>query len=278
MVNNMEVLGATIPQGEPSHGGIGLISWDATPGISRIAINNLEATTLLTNNITVPFPVAPAPATIMAVATSSNTSAVSVTTSTAVAPVKKLEIPYSETNFTDDTNWQKTWGVMATDTSNFMDIESAADTSGGSAVLNNTDNWINYRVSATLDWLKGETFMIIGRYADSGDYVACNLVRDPNNAGAVMIELEKFVNGNEATLQTGEDTNFPHEGNANIAVSLSLQDSQATCSFDGHLVSNAVSGSYGVSPTPGTIGFSTWDPTLGNTEIVVKNISVTSNY
>lgn len=280
-VGGAEVLGATISNNEPAAGGIGLISWDKTPGASRISISSLQASPLANDMITVPFPApvsAPA-ATTTATSTGSTEGAVAaISTTTSTTPVVKLAIPYSENNFANDINWQKTWGLMTVDSSGAMHVGNTNETSGGSAVLANTDNWINYHFSATVDWLSGQTFMAIARYVGPGDYVACNFVQDPNVPGSVTIELEKFVNGNEATLQTGVDANYSKEGNLNVAVSLSVQDAQAICSFNGHSISNTGSASYGVSPVAGGVGFSTWTPMPGASEIAVKKVSVTENY
>jgi hypothetical protein len=195
-VGGAEALAVSITQNEPTTGGIGLISWDATPGVSKISVDHLSATALSADSIIAPFP-APAP-----VAPTATATATALTAATSTAPAAKLNLPYSETNFINDANWQATWGAVNIDSlnANAMDIGSAANTTGGTTILQNTNSWINYGFSATIDWSKGETFMVIGRYADADNYVACNFVRDPNNSGAATIELEKFVNGNETTI------------------------------------------------------------------------------
>jgi hypothetical protein len=226
------------------------------------------------NNILVPFPVVATTSTAMIdPATSSSSTPAVIPT-----PPAKVKLPYAIDNFSSDVNWQRTWGVMSVDDSHFLKVMSAADTSGGEVILGNTNDWIDYGMTATLDWVKGQTFMIIGRYQDPNNYVGCNFVKDSNAPGAVLIQLKKYVNGNGATIQTGEDFNFSQEGGSDVKVSLILQDSQATCSFNGHTISNTGGNSYGVSPFPGTIGFTTWDPAHNNTELTIKKVSVSANY
>lgn len=266
IVNGAEVLGAAV-SGVPASGAIGLISWDPTPGVSKVAVLGLTVSPLATDSITVPFP------------EEVSSTAVTVVPAAATSTVPaKLEMPYLQTNFTHDPNWQGTWGVTKVDGANSLEIGSATSTSGGSAILFNTDQWNNYTFTATLDWTKGETFMLMGRYANSENYVACNFIHDPNNPTGVIISVEKFMNGNETTLQSGEDNTFLPADNSNIAASLYIQDETVTCSLNNHVISSASANFSGVPMAPGSVGFSTWDPNLDNTLIVVKKVSVKSNY
>lgn len=101
-----------------------------------------------------------------------------------VEPEKKsVKLPYQSFDFSD---WKRVWGEVSTTSSGRLLIKAATTTSGAEALLINSDDWTDYRLTASLIVSNGG-ITLIGRYADNGNYFSCNF--DKNR-----VTIEKHVN------------------------------------------------------------------------------------
>lgn len=202
------------------------------------------------------------------------TVAIAPTSTAPAPPTPPLQLPYIENNLAGESNWQDTWGTMTIDPSGFMDLSANASTTGSEAELENSSAWTDYNFATTFDWVKGQTVSLIARYTDSGDYVECEF--NDETPGSVEIFLRQYIKGEEYDLSSAIASNDSGVGDTNANGSISVKSNEAACSFNNHVVSE-----YGTTLNPpfsGGIGFSTWDPTVNNSEIVVKSVTVTSNH
>ena len=182
-MNGQDVATTLISDSNLSSGGIGFTSWD--PSInSQIVINNLQVAPLTADDITVPLP-APQGG-------SSGLAASSI----------HLTLPYSETNFSNDPDWEKSWGTMSVDPSNFLDIGANASTTGGGVSLIGLGAWTNYTFSTIFTWVKGQTVSLIARSSDNRDDLYCEF---DNDGG---IDVYRLSGGQKVSLGTGSAPNF----------------------------------------------------------------------
>ena len=265
-IGGKDVVTAVLSKNSPTQGGLGFTAWDPTAGKSRIIVNRLSVVPLATDDIVIasaqPTTAAapPAPTTPPAQTPPTNTP---------------LALPHSESNFTDDVNWIGTWGNVTTTNAGTLAISAMGESggTGGSAYLQNADAWSNYNFTVTLDWPKGENFMLFANYIDDQNFVACSFTQ--LDSADVQIALQQRIKGIDYQLAKGQDQNLFAEGRSNIVASVQLHDTRGTCTFNGHSVSNTSGDSYTVNPPfRGSIGFSTWDPSSGNAQIIVKKILV----
>ena len=156
-----------------------------------------------------------------------------------------------------------------------MIIAAPGSSTGGGALLDGSGNWSNLTFTATLDWIQGETFGLVARYADDNDYVLCDF--DEHAAGDVYISLKQYQAGKETELAQGDVFNYNQLGGANLTAAIQVNGNQATCSFNNHTVSTALAEDALVNPpAQGEIGFTTWNPAEGASEIDIKNVGVIS--
>lgn len=261
-----DVATAVIPSGGSRWGGLGFTSWDSILGNSEVQVQTLKVIPLAADDIQIPLP---APV-------SSIRSAPTSTVTTPSIPPPNLSLPYVENKFTGDPNWLRIWGAMLVDASGFMHIGATSSTTGGGALLDNTGSWSNYNAVATINWVKGQTFTLFARYVDSQNYVACEFSEE--DPGIVTMQLKESVNSKQVVLQTGTASGFYNDGRSAVAVGIKVNDSEGSCSFGNHTISNSGGNFYTLPQFKGGIGLETWDPTVNNSEIILKSIDIEKNY
>jgi peptidoglycan/xylan/chitin deacetylase (PgdA/CDA1 family) len=249
-VGGQDVTTAVIPDTNLSYGGVGFTSWDSSMNNSEVIVNSMQVTPLTSDDITVPLPVSQGGG-------QSSLAASSV----------HLSLPYQETNFSNDPNWEKSWGVLAVDQSNFLDIGANASTTGGGALLAGSSAWTNYIFTATLDWVKGQTLSLLARYNDNNDDVSCEF----DNTGSIRIY--RLSGGQQVVLGQGTAPSFSTLND--VTVSIQVNDGHVQCGLDSSIVPDYIN--WGMPPQllQGGIGFDTWDPQANNSQIIVKQVSVT---
>jgi peptidoglycan/xylan/chitin deacetylase (PgdA/CDA1 family) len=185
-----------------------------------------------------------------------------------------LSIPYVQNGFANASNWESTWGNFSA-SSAFLNLGANASTTGATATLGGSSSWTDYKMSATFDWISGQTVGLIARYQNDNNYVRCEFYAVA--PGVMSMQLEQYVNGAENVIVTGGVNGDSGVGDKNVNASIEVQGTQGTCSYDNHTISNA-GGGYTVSLLSGGIGFTTWDPTLGNSQIHIKSVDVENPY
>lgn len=153
-----------------------------------------------------------------------------------------------------------------------MHLGAASDTSGASILLNGSDNWSDYVVSTTVDWVGGETVSLNGYYTDGNNYTHCFFDRTASDV--VDIDLDQFINGNQIQLAQGEVTETSAFFAGDISLGMTLNGAAMTCSLGTHTISSQGTGYTLNPPYKGPVGISVWDPQNGNAQIVIKAISV----
>ena len=184
-----------------------------------------------------------------------------------------LSLPYDESNFRGDQNWQATWGTLGTTWSGAMSLAAGAGTTGGAVYLKNSGSWSAYTLNATIDWTQGVTFGLMADYQDASNYVLCEFTK--TGPGIITVKLKQYLGGAESDLTQG--TAVTWDGTATgIPVSMKVSGIYGTCSFNGTSVTNTAgpgNSPIGVAPQ-GSIGFTVNDPTPGTAGIIVDSVAV----
>ena len=135
------------------------------------------------------------------------------------------------------------------------------------AVLHGSDGLVNYKMTATVDWFKGESFGLVTRYKDSENYASCDYSFDGAYVGLYLLSGGKSV-----LLGRSPRLPIPYiEPWRNRAFSVAVSGNDIKC-----LVGEDVILQYSIPSMQknGGIGFSTWDRNNGNTDIAVKSIAI----
>ena len=208
----------------------------------------------------------PAPVSVAAVLTPA--------TSTTVA---SSSLPYSigtfGNSFGDNDGWTSWWGNFS-QANGVLTVGANATGTGGEAFFLGSYGWSDYTFQATIDWVKGQTFGLIARYESDQNYVVCDFTEQ--QVGLVTMNLDQFVDGKQTNLAWGSVSNYNELGGAGIPVAIEVHGNQGTCGINGHAISTVFDGTTLTPTLWGAIGFSTWDPAVNNSEIVVHNVGVTS--
>lgn len=185
-----------------------------------------------------------------------------------------LSLPYDETNFTGDNNWQATWGVMKTTWENFIDLSAGPASDGGAIYLKNAGTWENYTMTATLDWVGGSTIGLMADYTDASNYVLCEYSK--TGPGVITMQLVQYVNGNEIPLSSAAPVSWSGDG-SDLGFSMDVDGIYGSCVFNGQTVSNEGVGAGRVamnSSGSGGIGFTMRDSSPDTSEIIVRQVEV----
>jgi hypothetical protein len=120
------------------------------------------------------------------------------------------------------------------------------------------------------------TFSMIARYADNKNYAVCEF--NSQTAGKLRIFLRQYQNGKIITLAKGDILNYNQRGGSNIVAAIQVHGNQAVCAFNNQTISTLFAqDTLATPPLQGQVGFAAWDPTPGNSEIIVKNVGVSSD-
>ncbi len=278
-----EAVGAHLVKDPAPTGGIGFIFWDSKENTSRGVVKNVRVTALTKNTVVFPFPLAVATPSLITV---TSTPSASPGQAKPAAPkplppapvIQALAFPYTESAFRGDGNWSATWGTLAIDAMGALDLHADASTTGANAHLKNSDSWGDLQFGATFDWPKGQSLGLVARYVNDNNYVACEFTE--TSFGDVHIELQQIINGDEHTLAAGDilDYTLPYRSDATAYIKVS--GANGVCSFNNHVISNLnFINSWTLNPPfTGAIGFTIWDPTPNNAEIVVHGVDVHEAY
>lgn len=192
-----------------------------------------------------------------------------------VAPVPtELSLPYSTSDF-NAADWGDGWGASGV-TNGVLTVGSNAQNTSGGIFLNDSNSWQDYLITANIDWVKGELFTLIARRSDSNNYLEC--VFSYNDNVSEHVDINRVWN-NQSESMAEEGTMSNNESNPistnDMEVSMQVHGNVVECGINNAMITNNIS--IGMPPIllSGGIGFSTWDPQENNSEIIVKNLSVT---
>lgn len=206
-------------------------------------------------------------------ASSSRPVAVSKKPPPSVAIARPL--PYSVgtfgNDFTDGDGWINLIGTVS-QKGGVLTISADASTTAGGALLNGSSDWSDYTFQTTLDWVRGETFGLMADYVDPKNFLVCEF--DERNVGTIEVSFEKHVNGVVTSLATNNVINYEQMGGDDIMAAIEVHDNVGTCSFNNQTVSSVFDLDVATSSQKGEIGFTTWDPQMNNSEIIVHTVGV----
>ncbi|MEO8581245.1 MAG: polysaccharide deacetylase family protein [Patescibacteria group bacterium] len=181
------------------------------------------------------------------------------------------QLPF-EDDFKSNKGWVKTRGDLYHENDSLF-IASTVDRSGGSTFLDGTLAWTDYLFSAFVDLKKGESVSLISRYRDGNNYISCNFT-------SKYTSIRQRVEGKDIKLAESKNSSKTRTRisllNMNeLSLKMAVNKDRVGCSINGTEIISAKK----VSNTllTGGIGFQTWDKTLNNSEVVIKNVNVSTN-
>jgi peptidoglycan/xylan/chitin deacetylase (PgdA/CDA1 family) len=164
------------------------------------------------------------------------------------------------------TEWNANWGDVQA-VGNVLALHSSAQATGATALLNGSELWKNYWMSATVDWKSGNAISLVARYqSDSKSFLSCAFTED-------HILLEGHENGKQTTIIATQYTFAGKKDNAQFG--MKVVGNLVTCYTSGKNVSARVKESY---LHTGSTGIQIWDPVKNNAAVDVKTVSVTQAY
>jgi hypothetical protein len=248
----------------------------SVPATSTASVIVTKASTTAT--VTAFNPAPPRPPSLPPVVTTSTpppapTPTPATTTPQAPATTTRA-LPYSVGTFgnyfVDGDGWTAQAGVVSQN-DGLLTVSAGSSTTIGNALLDGSDGWSNYRFSATVDWVKGETFGLMARYIDPKDFLACEF--DEQKVGTVEVSFKKYVNGAATTLATKNVIDYEQMGGDGIDAMIAVDGNDGICSFNGRQVYTFDIGPAG-TPQQGGVGFTTWNPAMDDSEIVIHNVGI----
>lgn len=206
-----------------------------------------------------------------------------------------ITLPFTESNFANDMNWQTTWGTLGVTSEDYLELSAGPGSVGGGAYLAHAASWTNYSMNAVVNLAGGHVFGLIADYMDASNYVICKYSANAAGASAtgtsaITMELDQFVGGYETALAPAVSIPLGSDGNDNNAnsngidqdlnVSIRVNGQYGSCSLDGQIISNEGIGAGKVamkSVGSGSIGFMINDPNPNTSRIVIKSVSVAAD-
>ncbi len=171
-------------------------------------------------------------------------------------------LPFSA-NFTNVDGWINTnWGTMTLE-NNKMVISALPDGTGSTVVLDGTDDWTDYEISAQVRWIKGNNIYLSSRYADDKNLTACNFKND-------LVHIEQVKNGEDRVI--AGNTNSYNPGQSQFRIGMRVVARSVQCLINGNVITQT--DFLDPSLSHGGIGIKTWDATPGNSQVEIDNLTV----
>jgi hypothetical protein len=155
-----------------------------------------------------------------------------------------------------------------------------ADDTSGAIFLNGSDAWTDYLFTANVDWESGHLLALIARWSNYNDYLECDFTG--NGPDSEHIDVYRVFNGVSQSM--GDQGIVP----SNVENGISKNDIEVSMKVSGDNVECGIGDTFfiendlkiGLNPAllQGGIGFKTWDPDQGNSQVIVKSVSVTPLY
>ncbi len=198
---------------------------------------------------------------------SEQTPATSPSTTTIAVPVKSLtvKLPYNSINFNE---WKNLWGNVATTTDNTLQLNATETTTGAQTVLENSNNWSNYKVNTNV-FVKQATVTLISRYVDENNFLACTF-------SGRYIEIIQKVNGVSSVVAytTVEDAPYTRYFYNDLNLTMSVDGKKVTCGLIGD--ENLKYEKIDEKLLNGGIGLQIWANSNGVAKIELKSVKVVS--
>jgi len=174
-------------------------------------------------------------------------------------------LPFSD-NFSKDSGWSGSWGSHSIENNDLV-LYSTDKSSGASIFLDGTYTWDKYSFSSNLAFDSGTTFSLIAHYEDNSDFVRCNF----NDS---VISIDETINNITTRKQEWEGNFNSLIRSGEFVSSISVQPYLITCSINGQVMVSTSNPSESLKT--GGIGFSVWDPILGQGKVTIKGVKISS--
>ncbi|HQI25878.1 MAG TPA: polysaccharide deacetylase family protein [Candidatus Paceibacterota bacterium] len=168
---------------------------------------------------------------------------------------------YFEDDFSLNQGWRRSWGEMGL-SSGQLEIRSSGQTAGSFALLDGTYDWTDYRLTLSIDWLKGSHFSLIGRFRDESNYYSCTYSDN-------SVRVEKQIDGQKVLLKEAKNENVLSKNN--LTVGASFWQDEIGCLVGGESVVSVVDNDNAY--LSGGVAVKGWDKTLGNSLIKIKHFT-----
>jgi hypothetical protein len=174
---------------------------------------------------------------------------------------QEKELPYSD-NFFRNKGWLDGWGSFRL-SQGLLITGASQDEDSSMTFLNGTALWEDYKMTAALELIKGNSFAIVARYNNGNNYISCDF-SDAN------VSLNQRVRGEEKTIAESDDI-YPINPEQLIDAGIEVRGEQAACYLNGQKI---VSGLISSELDHGGIGFKTWNAKVFNSSILAKSVDV----
>src|SRR3989344_1893375 len=171
-------------------------------------------------------------------------------------------IPFNDI-FEKNNGWIKRWGEFNIKYNTLL-IRTSEKSTGALVFLDGTEEWENYKFTARINTVKGESVTLVSNYKNELNYDSCIFTTK-------NIRIEQVIDGHRKTL-TKKIGDSQFIGTVRD-LSLSTKDNGIACYLDSKLIIKA---KVTDKSNKGGIGLKIWDPIENNSEIKVKNIIVES--
>ncbi|HUC01821.1 MAG TPA: hypothetical protein VMA75_02870 [Candidatus Paceibacterota bacterium] len=265
MMNGHEAVATHVAANESPVGGIGFVTFGQPASQKGVAVSEVSVMPLSNETISVPFPVAtPSQAAAQSAAPASNPTP-------APPAASIIPLPYSTSTFSA-ADWGSGWGVFST-TGGALNLGTDITGTSAGIFLNGSGGWINYTYTAYVGWVSGQTFDLVARRMDGGNLLEC--IFSDVDAADTNVSINMIQNGQTIQLSPGETltTSAAHMFGIGFPVSMTVNGANVQCGVDNQTISAVMNGD--VLPRGG-IGFITWDPQAGNSQIRVTKITATA--
>lgn len=182
-------------------------------------------------------------------------------------------LPYSAGPFSP-ADWIDGWGSSSV-FDGVLSIGSNASNTSGALFLSGTNFWTNYKFTADVQWVKGDLFSMVVRRTDNSDMLNC--VFSNINTSLLDLSINRVANNQNELMGDGQVyiNTAAHIDENDIEVSMTVNGPVVSCSIDNATIDENVNNGVPPNLMAGGVGFETWDSQPGNSEIVVKQISIT---
>jgi len=174
---------------------------------------------------------------------------------------QEKHLPYGDT-FSGNSGWLTAWGNSELKNGLLLTRASATEDSS-MTFLNGTFDWTNYKASANVRLLQGNSFAAVARFINGNNYVMCDF-----SGGDAA--LSQMIGGKENAISSS-DNNVPTASDQNMDIGIGVSGNVATC-----YIGNTPIASGAISPSlnHGGVGFKTWDENVNNSSLLVSDLKV----
>ncbi|MDA1334692.1 MAG: polysaccharide deacetylase family protein [bacterium] len=172
------------------------------------------------------------------------------------------QLPIYMDDLLSEEDWVRAWSTFSIKDSE-LTLSADEDKTGAAVFLDGARNLSDYHLTVTVDWIRGTSFSLAGRYTDSNNYLSCSVTGE-------YIHLDEYVDGHKYEIV---DLKLKDVFSWDAAVFEMITTGDKTqCFIDGKML---VSTEY-VHPklSRGGIGFKVWDPVPGKSEVIIKDLSI----